>query len=97
MLILEKDIEGYLKHRVEKDLKGRCIKLPANLYEGIPDRMVLLPGAKIVFAETKRPKEGRLSPMQRYWHKVLSNLGFKVYVPKTKEEVEVMLNEVHTA
>ena len=96
MIELERDIEGYLRERVKR-LHGLCVKLPANLYEGIPDRMVLLPEGRMVFVETKRPKGGRFEKLQPHWHEKLRRLGFKVYVLKTKEEVEVMLNEVHTA
>ena len=93
MLILEKDIESYLFKRV-KQLKGLCLKLPANLYEGIPDRLVLLPKGRIGFAELKRPQDGRLEKLQPFWHKLLRELGFKVYIPKTKEEVEAMLDDL---
>ena len=96
MLTIEKDIETYLTEQVKK-LKGKCIKIPTVYEEGLPDRLVLLPGARMAFAELKRPKGGRLSDSQIYQHKILRRLGFKVYVPRTKEEVEVMLREVRTA
>lgn len=96
MLTIESDIEKYLVRRV-KEAGGKCYKWPAVFEEGIPDRIVILPKGKIVFAETKRPKGGRLSDAQIYQHKILRRLGCRVYVIKTKEEVEVMLNEVHTA
>ena len=95
MITLEKDIEGYLKSRVEK-LGGLALKLPASLYRGIPDRMILLPGARVAFAETKVPGEEPRGT-QRYWHRILKGLGVKVFVPKTKEDVEAMLNEIRSA
>lgn len=92
MLVVEKDIESYLRKRVEQ-LGGRCLKFPAVFEEGIPDRLVILPLNKIIFVELKRPKGGRLSPMQVYQIGKLRDLGCKVYVIKNKDEVEEMIQE----
>lgn len=94
MRVLEKDVERYLKRRVEQDLKGKCIKIPAIYEEGIPDRLLVLPEGRIAFVELKRPKGGVLAPKQEYWHMVLRRLGCKVYVVKNCAEVEAMLREI---
>lgn len=93
MLIVEKDIENYLKAKVE-GCGGKCLKFPATFEEGIPDRLVILPGGKIIFVELKRPKGGRLAPMQVYQIKKLKDLGCLVYVVHNYREVENMLKEV---
>lgn len=49
-------------------------------YTGIPDRLVLLPGAVVVFVELKRggssSREAKLRPNQVQWIKTLRRLGF---------------------
>ena len=93
MLIVEKDIELFLKNRVEH-LGGRCIKFPAVFEEGIPDRLVILPEGKIAFVELKRPKGGRLSEMQKYQIKKLRDLGCHVYIVHNYAEVDKLLEEL---
>ena len=46
----------------------------------MPDRIVLLPGGRIIFVETKRPKGGKLSKLQEWWHHKLQDLGFQATV-----------------
>ena len=79
MTTLEKDIEQKLRRLVESR-GGWCLKWVCPGWSGVPDRIVLLPGARVVFAETKRPKDGRLSKLQRKWHIWLEDLGFDVWV-----------------
>lgn len=53
---------------------GLCVKLPANLYRGIPDRLVLLPGGRVHFVELKTEK-GRPSVHQLRYQIFLRELG----------------------
>lgn len=78
MTPLEKDIERKLVKMVERH-GGRCLKWVCPSSSGVPDRIVLLPGGRIIFVELKRPKGGRLSPMQRWWAKKLTELGFNYW------------------
>lgn len=89
----EDSVEKHLRLRVKK-LRGVCIKLPAILLNGIPDRIVLLSGGRVAFAELKRPKGGRYEPLQRWWHLRLRKLGFRVVVLRTKEAVEEFLESM---
>lgn len=73
---LEKDIEKKLRKMVEKH-GGLCLKWSCPGWSGVPDRIVLLPGGCLVFVETKRPKGGRLSELQKWWAKKLVGLGFQ--------------------
>ena len=74
----ESEIESRLREEVE-EAGGACINLPALLYRGIPDRLVLLPGAVIVFVELKRARASinkRTGIHQTKWRKFLIALGF---------------------
>lgn len=86
MTQLEKDIEKKLRQKVEA-LGGRCLKWICPGWSGVPDRIVLLPGARIYFVETKRPKGGVLSALQKKWREWLTGLGFSCWVVWTMEEL----------
>lgn len=79
MTALEREIEKKLLAKV-KALGGRCPKWTSPGSSGVPDRIVLLPGGRIYFVETKRPKDGELSALQKKWHEWLARLGFHVWV-----------------
>ena len=72
---LEKDIEQKLRKMVESR-GGQCLKWVCPGWSGVPDRIVLLPGGRVVFVETKRPKGGKLSELQKWWAHKLIDLGF---------------------
>lgn len=76
MTPLEKDIEKKLRQMVE-DRGGLCLKWVCPGWAGVPDRIVLLPGGRIIFVELKRPKGGKLSRLQMWWMEKLLGLGFE--------------------
>lgn len=76
---LEKDIEKRLKTMVE-NCGGLCLKWVCPGWSGVPDRIVLLPGGRVFFVETKRPSGGKLSRLQEWWQHKLKALGFKAAV-----------------
>jgi hypothetical protein len=78
MTPLEQEIEEKLRKAVENH-GGRCLKWVCPGWAGVPDRIVLLPGARIYFVETKRPKGGKVSALQRKWREWLTALGFEVW------------------
>lgn len=86
MTELEKDIEAKLRKTVE-NRGGVCLKWVCPGWSGVPDRILLLPGGRIYFVETKRPKGGRLEALQKWWKKRLENLGFWVFVAWTVEDI----------
>ena len=87
MTELERDIERKLRRAVEAR-GGKCLKWVCPGWAGVPDRIILLPGARVTFVETKRPKGGRLSKLQETWHKWLTELGFSVWVIWNPQDLE---------
>ena len=79
MTQLEKDIEKKLRLMVEHH-GGLCLKWVCPGWSGVPDRIVLLPGGRVYFVETKRPKGGKLSALQKKWKEWLTDLGFSCWV-----------------
>ena len=79
MTPLEKDIEQKLRAMVERH-GGLCLKWVCPGWAGVPDRIILLPGARVVFVELKRPKGGELSQLQAWWQNRLQRLGFECWV-----------------
>lgn len=90
MTQLEKDIEKKLRQKIEA-LGGRCVKWVCPGWSGVPDRIVLLPGGRIYFVETKRPKGGELAKLQTKWQEWLNRLGFPCWVIWTEGELALFL------
>jgi hypothetical protein len=67
---------------------GLCLKWVCPGWSGVPDRIVLLHGGRIVFVELKRPKGGRLSKQQEWWAKTLSTMGFPHWIIWDKEGLD---------
>lgn len=89
---LERDVEGYLVREVMRR-GGICLKFIPDDVPGMPDRMVLLPGGRLVWVETKR-SDGKVRKLQEYQHMRLKKLGQEVWVVYTKEAVDNMLSIV---
>lgn len=90
---LEKEIEKKLREKVEA-LGGRCLKWVCPGWRGVPDRLVLLPGGRVFFVETKRPKGGKLSALQLKWHEWLTALGFPCRTVWTYEDLAAFLQDI---
>nr|DAH59552.1 MAG TPA: Nuclease [Caudoviricetes sp.] len=88
----EKVIERKLVELVKLN-GGMCIKLLCDQLIGLPDRMCLFPGHKIVFVELKttgrKPKR-----IQAYMHNKLRALGFRVEVIDTVESVINFVDDI---
>lgn len=91
----EKTIEKKLVTEA-KALGGLAPKLVSPEFDGMPDRMVLMPGGRIGFVEVKAPgKEPR--PLQVARHRLLKQLGFQVFVLDGPEQIGGILNAIRTA
>lgn len=75
--MLEKEIESKLIKPV-KSMGGLCLKFVTPGFTGVPDRIILLPGAHILFVETKKPGK-KERPRQKFVQGILRQLGFTVY------------------
>jgi hypothetical protein len=82
----ESQIETYLRREV-KNLGGCAYKFTSPQRVNVPDRIVLLPGGRIVFVELKAPGKKPTAGQLRE-HKRLRDLGFQVDVIDTKEGVD---------
>lgn len=90
----EKTIEQDLV-KATKNMGGIAPKLVSPSFDGMPDRLVLLPMGKIGFVEVKVP--GKVPrPLQAARHKLLRRLGFKVYVLDGTEQIGGILDDIQT-
>lgn len=86
---MEKKIEKYLVTCVEQ-AGGLCVKFPPLFFRGFPDRIVLLPGGRLTFVETKA--EGRKPTfVQTKVHNKLRALGFNVEVIDSNDGVDAFM------
>ena len=88
----ENTIEAALVDEVKRR-GGICPKFTSPGSNGVPDRMVLLPGGRIGFVEVKAPGE-KPRPLQLHRHQQLRRLGFKVYVLDGTEQIEGILDGI---
>ncbi|HEY9060970.1 MAG TPA: VRR-NUC domain-containing protein [Pseudobacteroides sp.] len=91
----ENDIEGHLRNKV-KLLGGKAYKWASPGNRGVPDRIVIIPGARggrVYFIELKAPgKEPR--PQQLNKQKELKKLGVYVDTLDTKEKINRFIERV---
>ena len=88
----EKYIEQKLVEAVRRN-GGRALKFVSPGCDGVPDRIILMPGGRIVFAEVKRPG-GKMRPLQMRRKLQLESLGFRVYLVDGTEQIEKIMKEV---
>ena len=87
---LEKKIEKYLCQRVAA-LGGVAEKVTVIGARGFFDRLVVLPGGRVIFVECKKPVDGRFSLHQILRHTRYRALGVEVAVVKSPEEVDRLI------
>ena len=91
--MLEKEVERYLREQVKKRLGGMALKFVSPGLRGVPDRVVLLPGGKTTFVETKAPGKN-LRKLQKYVCGMIAALGFEVRRIDTKPGVDAFILEM---
>ncbi|NLH35866.1 MAG: VRR-NUC domain-containing protein [Lactococcus chungangensis] len=93
--MLEKYIENKLVQEVKK-LGGICPKFTSPGFDGVPDRLVLLPKGKFAFVELKA--EGKkLRPLQVKRKRQLEQLDFLVYCIDDIEQIGGILSEIQSS
>ncbi len=93
--MLEQEIEQQLVKAVKK-MGGRAVKFISPGLDGMPDRLVLLPGGRCGFVEVKAPGK-KMRALQQVRHDMLKAWGFKVYVLDAIEQIEEIINDIYTA
>ena len=88
----EKIIERKLAAAVKKT-GGMALKFVSPGFDGMPDRIVLLPDEHIAFVEVKAPGK-KPRPLQLARHRLLRKLGFPVYVIDSADQIGGMLDEI---
>lgn len=89
----EKYIERKLHEQI-KQMGGLCIKLTTEYgYIGLPDRLCLLPHRVVFFVEVKSTGQTPRK-IQTLMHSVLRNLGFKVYIIDSIEQLNKLMLEI---
>ena len=87
----ERDVEKSLVQAVKK-MGGMCPKFVSPGLDGVPDRIILMPGARIAFAELKAPGK-KMRPLQVKRKGQLESLGFRVYCIDRPEQINTVIAE----
>ena len=88
----ERDIERRFAAAVKKH-GGLCPKFVSPGTDGVPDRIVLMPGGRLAFVEIKAPGKA-LRPLQVRRKGQLESLGFRVYVLDDPGQIEEILQSI---
>lgn len=88
----EKQIEQKLVKKV-RAAGGICPKFISPGFDGMPDRLALLPDGRMVFAEIKAPGK-KPRPLQMSRHRLLRSLGYRVFIIDSEDGIEKMIDEM---
>lgn len=88
----EKQIERKLSITA-KNMGGIAPKFVSPGFDGMPDRIVLLPHGRLAFIELKAPGK-KLRPLQEKRKRQLEALGFSVFVIDSIEQIGGILDEI---
>lgn len=88
----EKSVETYLRDRLRK-AGGAAMKWVSPGNNGVPDRIVIMPGGRIVFVELKAPGK-KPTALQLHQQNRLRALGCDVRVIDSREGVDGLVKEL---
>lgn len=84
--------EQALEQKIVSSIKaknGMCFKWVSPGFTGVPDRIAVMPGGRIIFIEVKRPDgKGRLSTRQKRVGDQLRALGCVVLTVSKMEDLD---------
>ena len=90
------DEESRIERRLAVSVKkmgGMAVKFTSPGLDGVPDRIVLLPGGKIAFVELKAPGK-KPRPLQEKRKRKIKRLGLPIYVIDGVEQIGGGLDEI---
>ena len=88
----EKVIEQKLVRAVRQH-GGLALKFISPGFDGVPDRLILLPDGRVAFAEVKAPGK-KPRPLQVHRKEQLRSLGFRVFVIDSEEQIGGIIDEI---
>lgn len=88
----EKTIEQKFREAV-RNAGGLALKFTLPGWDGMPDRLALLPGGRMAFVEVKAPGK-KPRPLQLARHRTLRQLGFRVYVLDDEKQIGGIIDEI---
>ena len=91
----EKKIEQQLVKEV-KDIGGIALKIASPGFDGMPDRLILLPNRKLAFVEVKAPGK-TLRPLQEKRKRQLEALGFLVFCLDHIDQIGGIIHEIQAS
>ena len=91
----EKIIEEQLVKSIRL-MGGLAPKFVSPGFDGVPDRLILLPNGRMAFAELKAPGK-KLRPLQKRRKRQLEALGFRVFVIDNTDQIGGVLDELSPA
>lgn len=90
----EKTIEQKLVKAV-KARGGICPKWVSPGFDGVPDRLVFLPGRHFGLVEVKAPGE-KPRALQVSRHRLFEKLGFRTYILDDSRQIGGVLDEIQS-
>ncbi len=91
----ERDVERKLVGLV-RDAGGLALKFVSPGMAGVPDRLLLFPDGRLAFCEVKAPGE-KPRPLQLHRMEQLREMGFRVYVVDSVEQIGAMICEIQAS
>ena len=88
----EKSLERKLRDAV-KAMGGIAPKFTSPGFDGMPDRLILLPNGRCGFVEVKAPGQ-KPRPLQVARHELLRHLGFEVHVIDQPTQIQPTINSI---
>jgi hypothetical protein len=75
-------------------LGGKTYKFASPNHRGVADRIACMPDGSTWFVELKRPKGGRVSPLQQIFAGEMLMLNQKYALLSTKEEIDAWVKRL---
>ncbi len=76
-----------------KEAGGKAVKFTSQTMNGVPDRLVLLPGGRCAFVELKAPGK-QMRKLQRKRREQLLALGFPVFCVDRPEQIQSVMESL---